>query len=85
MSYHFTWGALPGAGGGIGKLAMKGPLGPRPPGIKSSGEAWKAGSSSRCLKSFMALLGDDVVGLFVLLGVLTKDAQVEFYPRPGDE
>jgi len=77
MSYHVSWIAPPGRDGGIDILAWSDPLGTRPPRIKVQVKRQNIAVNVGGLRSFMALLGDDDVGLFVALGGFTKDAQDE--------
>ncbi len=77
MSYHVSWIAPPGKDGGIDILAWSDPLGTRPPRIKVQVKRQVTSVNVDGLRSFMALLGDDDVGLFVVLGGFTKDAQDE--------
>lgn len=78
MGYHVAWIAPVGKDGGIDILAHLDPLGTRPPRIKVQ---VKRQSSSRIsvdgLRSFMAVLGDEDVGIFVALGGFTRDAEWE--------
>jgi restriction system protein len=76
MGYHVSWVAPPGKDGGIDILAWTDPLGTRPPRIKVQVKRQKEGStvSVEGLRSFMALLAEDDVGLFVCTGGFTKDA-----------
>lgn len=79
MGYYVGWEAPPGKDGGVDLLAYNDPLGTRPPRIKVQVKR-NAGSSKidvTGLRSFMAVLGDDDVGLFVALSGFTKDAEVE--------
>ena len=79
MDYHVAWIAPPGKDGGIDLIAFNDPLGTRPPRIKV--QVKRNAKSSRIdvigLRSFMAVLGDDDVGLFVALSGFTKDAELE--------
>lgn len=77
MGYHVSWIAPPGKDGGIDILAWSDPLGTRPPRIKV--QVKRQGENVRVegLRSFMAVLGDDDVGLFVTTSGFTKDAQDE--------
>jgi restriction system protein len=74
MGYHVAWIAPPGKDGGSDILALQDPLGTRPPRIKVQVKRQQQKISVDGLRSFMALLGDDDVGLFVSLGGFTKDA-----------
>jgi restriction system protein len=79
MGYHVGWIAPPGKDGGVDLLAFTDPLGTRPPRIKV--QVKRNANSSKIdvvgLRSFMALLGDGDVGLFVALSGFTKDAELE--------
>lgn len=77
MGYHVSWVAPPGKDGGIDILAWTDPLGTRPPRIKVQVKRQQQSVSVDGLRSFMAVLGDDDVGLFVSTGGFTKDAQEE--------
>jgi len=77
MSYHVSWVSPPGKDGGIDILAHTDPLGTRPPRIKVQVKRKKDPVTSEGLRSFMALLSDDDVGLFVTLSGFTKDAAEE--------
>lgn len=77
MGYHVSWVSPPGKDGGIDILAHTDPLGMRPPRIKVQVKRQIQAVSSDGLRSFMALLGDDDVGLFVSTGGFTKDASEE--------
>ena len=74
---NVNWVAPPGKDGGIDILAHTDPLGTRPPRIKV--QVKRQGQAVNCdgLRSFMAVLGDDDVGLFVSTGGFTKDAAAE--------
>ncbi len=79
MGYHVGWVAPPGKDGGIDILAYNDPIGSRPPRIKV--QVKRNAGSSRIdvtgLRSFMAVLGEDDVGLFVALSGFTRDAEFE--------
>lgn len=77
MSYHVTWVSPPGKDGGLDILAWPDPLGTRPPRIKVQVKRQLQAVNVDGLRSFMALLGDDDVGLFVCTGGFTKDAETE--------
>lgn len=77
MSYHVTWVSPPGKDGGIDILAWLDALGTRPPRIKVQVKRQLQAVSVDGLRSFMALLGDEDVGLFVCTGGFTKDAETE--------
>jgi restriction system protein len=79
MGYHVAWIAPPGKDGGIDIIAYNDPLGTRPPRIKV--QVKRNANSPRIdvmgLRSFMAVLADGDVGLFVALSGFTKDADYE--------
>ena len=77
MSYHVTWVSPPGKDGGLDVLAWPDALGTKPPRIKVQVKRQQQAVSVDGLRSFMALLGDDDVGLFVCTGGFTKDAEAE--------
>jgi restriction system protein len=77
IGYHVSWVAPPGRDGGIDILAWSDPLGTRPPRIKVQVKRVTQNVTVDGLRSFMALLGDDDVGLFVTTAGFTKDAQDE--------
>lgn len=78
MDYHVAWVAPPGKDRGIDIIAYSDPLGTKPPRIKVQ---VKRRSEQRIdvqeLRSFMAVLGDGDVGLFVTTGIFTRDAADE--------
>lgn len=79
MGYHVAWIAPPGKDGGIDLLAYTDPLGTRGPRIKV--QVKRNANSPRIdvmgLRSFMAVLSEGDVGLFVALSGFTKDADYE--------
>lgn len=79
MGYHVAWVAPPGRDGGVDILAFNDPLGTRPPRIKV--QVKRNANSPRIdvtgLRSLMAVLGEDDVGLFVALSGFTRDAESE--------
>ena len=77
MSYHVSWVSPPGKDGGVDILAWPDPLGTRPPRIKVQVKRQQQAVSVDGLRSFMAVLGDDDVGLFVSTGGFTRDAEFE--------
>jgi restriction system protein len=77
MGYHVSWVAPPGKDGGIDVLAWNDPLGTRPPRIKVQVKREQSTVNVSVLRSFMALLGENDVGIFVNTGGFTKDAEEE--------
>lgn len=77
MGYYVSWVSPPGKDGGIDILAQPDALGARPPRIKVQVKRQQVAVSVEGLRSFLALLGDTEVGLFVCTGGFTKDAASE--------
>lgn len=77
MGYYVTWVSPPGKDGGVDILAWPDALGTRLPRIKVQVKRQQQAVNVDGLRSFMALLGDDDVGLFVCTGGFTKDAETE--------
>jgi restriction system protein len=77
MGYHVAWVAPPGKDGGIDIVAWSDPLGTRPPRIKVQVKRVVQNVSVDGLRSFMAILGDDDVGLFIATADFTSDAKEE--------
>ena len=77
MSSHVIWVSPPGKDGGVDILAWPDVLGTRPPRIKVQVKRQQQAVSEDGLRSFMALLGDGDVGLFICSGGFTKDAETE--------
>lgn len=79
MGYHVSWIAPPGKDGGTDLIAYNDPLGTRPPRIKV--QVKRNANSPRIdvmgLRSFMAVLSEGDVGLFVALSGFTRDADLE--------
>lgn len=77
MGYFVNWVSPPGKDGGVDILASRDPLGTRPPRIKVQVKRFATSVNVDGLRSFMALLGDEDVGIFVSTGGFTKDAAEE--------
>lgn len=77
MGYHVSWVSPPGKDGGVDIIAWSDPLGTRPPRIKVQVKRVAQNVTVDGLRSFMALLGADDVGLFVTTSGFTKDAHDE--------
>ena len=77
VGYHVAWTAPPGKDGGVDLVATTDALGIQSPRIKVQVKRQQAAVSVDGLRSFMAMLGPDDVGLFVSLGGFTKDAHDE--------
>jgi len=77
MSYHVAWVSPPGKDGGLDILAWPDALGTKLPRVKVQVKRQETSVNVDGLRSFMAPLGDDDVGLFVCTGGFTKDAEAE--------
>jgi restriction system protein len=77
MGYYVSWVAPPGKDGGLDILASTDPLGTRPPRIKVQVKRQTQTVSVDGLRSFLAVVGQDDVGIFVSTGGFTKDAEQE--------
>lgn len=77
MGYHVTWIAPPGKDGGIDIVAYSDPLGTRPPRIKVQVKRHQDAVRVDGLRAFLAILGEEDVGIFVNSGGFTKDAEHE--------
>ena len=77
MGYHVSWVAPPGRDGGIDILAHTDPLGINMPQIKVQVKRRSDKIAVDGLRSFMAVLGDQDVGLFVSAGGFTREAENE--------
>lgn len=77
LGYHSAWVAPPGKDGGVDIVAYNDPLGATMPRLKVQVKRTKDKISVDGLRSFLAVLGDDDVGIFVCTGGFTKDAQKE--------
>lgn len=75
MGYHVSWMSSPGKDGGIDIIAFNDPLGTRPPRIKVQVKRVSQKVDASGLKSFVAIVNDDDVGLFVSSGGFTRDAE----------
>lgn len=77
LGYFVVWTAPPGKDGGVDLIAAPDALGTRLPRIKVQVKRQLGTVSVDGLRSFMATLGSDDVGLFVSTGGFTKDAKDE--------
>lgn len=77
MGFHPSWVAPPGKDGGTDIIAYPDPLGATLPRLKVQVKRQQATVSVDGLRSFLAVLGDGDVGLFVSLGGFTRDAETE--------
>jgi len=77
MGYHIAWISPPGPDRGIDILAHNDPLGTSAPRIKVQVKRRADKINVDGLRAFMALLGEQDVGIFVSTGGFTSDAQSE--------
>lgn len=77
MGYHVSWVAPPGPDKGIDILAHTDPLGTSVPRIKVQVKRRADKITPEGLRSFMAVLSDQDVGIFVSTGGFTKEAESE--------
>jgi restriction system protein len=77
MGYHVSWVAPPGPDKGIDILAHNDPLGTSTPRIKVQVKRQTEKVNVAGLRAFMALLGEQDVGIFVATGGFTNDAESE--------
>ncbi len=77
MGYHVAWTAPPGPDKGIDILAHNDPLGTSTPRIKVQVKRRADKISVDGLRSFMAMLGEQDVGIFVSTGGFTSEAESE--------
>lgn len=75
MSYHVVWVSPPGKDGGVDIIAYIDPLGTQAPRIKVQVKRTISKVDKDGLKSFMAIVSDDDVGIFVATGGFTRDAE----------
>jgi restriction system protein len=78
MRYHGSWVSPPGRDGGIDIVAFTDPIGAIGPRIKVQVKRVTSGKIGvDGLRSFLAVLGSQDVGLFVSLGGFTSEAESE--------
>ena len=78
MGYVVVWVAPPGPDGGFDVVAQTDPLGARGPRIKAQVKRRAdAKISAGDLRSFMATLGEQDVGIYIATGGFSKDAAAE--------
>lgn len=77
MHYHVSWIAPPGPYRGIDIIAFTDPLGTSVPRIKVQVKRQESKVNVAGLRAFLAVLGDQDVGLFVCTGGFTSDAEEE--------
>ena len=77
MGYHIAWEAPPGPDGGVDIIATTDPLGAQGPRIKVQVKRHQARVSVDGIRSFIAVLGQGDIGVFVNTGGFTRDAASE--------
>lgn len=75
MGYHVSWSAPPGKDGGVDVIAFNDPLGTSGPRIKVQVKRWENKVPLDDVRSFISLLGNSDIGVFVSTGGFTKDAE----------
>ena len=75
MGYHVSWISPPGKDAGLDIVAHTDPLGAKPPRIKVQVKRRKDKIGVEELRSFLALINEGDVGIFVTTGDYSKDAQ----------
>jgi restriction system protein len=77
MGYHVSWDAPPGPDRGIDIIAHNDPLGTSAPRIKVQVKRRADKISVEGLRSFISVLSDQDVGIFISTGGFTSDAESE--------
>lgn len=77
MGYHVQWEAPPGPDRGIDIVASSDPLGAAPSRLKIQVKRRADRINVDGLRAFLAVLGDDDIGIFVSAGGFTRDAEQE--------
>lgn len=77
MGYHVAYISPPGSDKGIDIIAYQDPLGVNGPRIKVQVKRQMAKIAVNGVRSFMAVLGEGDVGLFISMGGFTREAQAE--------
>jgi restriction system protein len=75
LGYHIAWISPPGKDGGVDIIAHVDPLGTQAPRIKVQVKRTAQKIDLQTLNSFLAIIDEDDVGLFVSTGGFTKDAE----------
>lgn len=77
IGYHVVWVAPPGPDGGIDIIAYTDPLGVTGPRIKVQVKRSDERIAVKDIRSFLAVLSEGDVGLFIATGGFTRDAEAE--------
>jgi len=75
MGYHVVWIAPRGRDGGLDLLAQGDPLGVNGPRIKGQVKRREQKTTEDELRSFLSLIEQDDVGVYISLGGFTRDAE----------
>lgn len=75
MDYHVLWISPPGRDGGVDIIATLDPLGTKPPRIKVQVKRVAHRTDIDVLKSFVAVLDEEDVGIFLSAGGFTRPAE----------
>lgn len=76
MGYYVSWISPPGKDAGLDIVAHTDPLGTKPPRIKVQVKRRKDNIGVEELRSFLALINEDDVGIYVTTGNYSKEASV---------
>jgi Uncharacterized conserved protein len=77
MGYHISWTSPPGPDRGLDILAYTDPLGASGPRIKVQVKRRGEKTTADEVRSFMAILGDHDIGLYISTGGFTSNAESE--------
>lgn len=77
MGFHIYFEAPPGPDGGLDIIAFADPLGSKPPRLKVQVKREAGAMSPDQVRSFMSLIGDGEVGIFVNVGGFSKNTHEE--------
>ena len=75
MGYHLVWIAPKGRDGGLDLLAQGDPLGVKGPRIKGQVKRREEKTTEDELRSFLSLIEQDDVGVYISLGGFTRGAE----------
>jgi restriction system protein len=75
MGYHVLWNAPLGKDGGLDLLAQTDPLGVKGPRIKCQVKRREQKATAEEIRSFLSLIEQDDVGVFISLSGFTKDSE----------
>lgn len=83
MGYHVAWIAPPGPDGGTDLIAYSDPLGTQGPRVRVQVKRRREKVTVEGLRAFMAVLGNEDIGLLISAGGFTKDAEQEARSHPA--